>query len=107
MTTEWGMGKARKRVLKQARKIPDEDIAQFLTSHDTPLSDFYLQEHYGYTAICLWHPQNGSMERHLEDGAMGLAVIHYLERQGVPYIANRDELEQLAQRNNWSNFKFR
>jgi hypothetical protein len=107
MTTEWGMGKARKRVLKQARKVPDEDIVQFLTSLGTPLSDFYLQERYGYTAICLWHPQNGSMETLIEDDAMGLAVIQYLERQGVPHITNRADLEQLACRNNWINFTFR
>jgi hypothetical protein len=107
MTIERGMGKARKRVLKQARKVPDEDIVEFLISLGTPLSDFYLQQRYGYTAICLWHPQNGSMETLIEDDAMGLAVIQYLERQGVPRIASRAELEQLARGNNWLNFNFR
>lgn len=106
MTTEWGMGKARRRVVKQARSIPDEVIIQFLSHDGTPLSAFYLQERYGYTAICLWHPQNGSMTMNIDDGAMGLAAIQFLERQGIPNIANRDELEQLARRNNWTNFKF-
>jgi len=43
----------------------------------------------------------------IEDSAMGLAVIEYLERQGVPHIVSLDELEQLARRNNWPNFKHR
>jgi hypothetical protein len=101
------MGKARKRVLKQARKIPENEIVQFLTHDGTCLSDYYLENRHGYTAICLWHPQNGSMEMLVEDGAMGLAAIEYLERQGVPRIASRDELEQLARRNNGANFTYR
>jgi hypothetical protein len=107
MTTDWGMGKARKRVLKQTRSISDEEIIQFLSHDGTPLSAFYLEERYGYTAICMWHPQNGSMEMHIDDGAMGLAAIQFLGRQGIPYIASRAELEQLARLNNWTNFKYR
>jgi hypothetical protein len=35
------------------------------------------------------------MEMHIEDGAMGLAAIQYLERQGVPYITNRGDLQAI------------
>lgn len=103
MAAEWGMGKARKRVLKQARKIPEAEIVNFLTSTGTPLSNYYLSDQHGYTFICLWHPQNGSMEMLIEDGTIEVAVIQYLKRQGVPLISTRDEWEQLARRNNWCN----
>lgn len=96
-----------KRVLKHAREIPHEEIIQLLTGDGSSLSDFFLQTRHGYSSICLWHPQNGSMEMQIEDEALALAAIQYLERQGFPYISNQDELEQLARRNNWSNFKFK
>ena len=96
---EWKSGR---KVLKHARKIPDEEVAHFL--HGMPLSELFLDNQFGVLTIHSWHPQNGEMELTIDDGALALAVKFYLERKGVPVITSRNEFKDLARRNGWTNF---
>ena len=100
-------GKSGKKVLKQARKIYDEVVVSFLESMEgTALSDLFFDNRDGIVGIHCWHPQNGEMELTIDDDAFALALKFYLERSGVPVITNRDELEDLARRNAWRNFRY-
>jgi hypothetical protein len=95
-------GKVGKKMLKQAMKISDEDIARFLDGMSLP--ELFLDNQFGILTIHSWHPQNGEMELTIDDDALAHAVILYLERHGVPVITNRVELKDLARRNAWTNF---
>ena len=104
MSTERPLGKAGKKILKESRKFSDEDILTFLISAAGSLSLYYLQDSHEHTSVRSWNQQNGSMMMSFDDEAMFLAVVHYLERKGIPHIATKDDLEALAHRNNWLNF---
>lgn len=95
-------GKARKRVLKLARKISDESIVEYLTTDGTPLTNYYLY----YEMIGSWRPSCGAMVMMIDDEVMATAITDYLQRLGAPEITSEEELEQLAIRNNWKKSTF-
>ena len=75
MGIERRKGKNGKKVLKQARKISDEEIVRFLDGMQ--LSELFFDNQHGILSIHSWHPQNGEMELTIDDDALALAVGFY------------------------------
>lgn len=87
----------RKRCLKQARKIPQSEILQFLTQENTPLENYFIHDE----MLCYWHPRCGPMVLMIDNEPLAVAIEIYLEQIGVPHISGDDELESLIRRKNW------
>jgi hypothetical protein len=77
-------GQYRKRMIKQARKVPVDEVRRFIHDGDLdgPPQYFLLQSH-GLEIVRGWHPKHGIMELSMQDDVSYWACIEYLKSIGL------------------------
>jgi hypothetical protein len=93
-------GQARKRCLKQARKIPESDILEFLTHDNTSLANYFIHDE----MLCYWEPICSPLVMTIDDEPLAVATMTYLGQIGVPHISGDEELENLIRQKRWTRF---
>jgi hypothetical protein len=79
-----GSGRDRKQTIKAARKIPVEQIREFLRDLESSADDLFLvhNDYLGGWFICPWSRTHGMAELTIEDDAFDLACVEYMKSHG-------------------------
>jgi hypothetical protein len=92
----------RKQLIKQARKIPVEDVEAFLAPDQEVVSGYFLVgiEPSEYI-VCYWHKSNGLMGEMIDDEVFSEACVQHLLKIGAPIFNSVNEIENYAAAHGW------
>jgi len=78
-------GRARKQMIKYGRRVPIEEVRQFIHGRVGAPPQHYLLSSDGYELIRAWDPKHGFMELTMDNEAFAFACAEYLKSQGLVF----------------------
>jgi hypothetical protein len=99
-----GAGRDRKRTIKAARKVPAEHIHEVLPHDEDIVDDHFLvyNRDLDFWSICCWSRTNGMMTTTIEDEALYLACVEYMQGHGYLIFDSMAEVHAHARAQGWT-----
>lgn len=84
-------------MIKQARKVPVEDVRRFIDhGHLDGPPQYFIVHSYGVELVRGWHPRHGVMELSMQDDVFHWACIEYLKSVGLVFDSEEAALDYAA-----------
>jgi hypothetical protein len=93
-----GPGQQRKRMLKLARRVPVQEVEEFVLRQPGSHPSYFVLREYGFELLRGWHNRHGITEVSMEDDVFYLACCEYLKAQGFVFESTEAALQYARER---------